>query len=81
MLTSDMLWHSDGADEAGAPTGELGRLSLLQVKSCHISDAATELVVASEGKCHLFAIEADSPVSLEQWRDAIKEAIKSLIAK
>ena len=47
----------------------MGQLELRRIKSCGLS-AGGELVLASEGKCHIIA-EAGGPVSMAQWRDAI----------
>ena len=54
----------------------MGRLELLQIKSCTLSAAGDELVVASEGKCHLIkAVDAGAP-ALAQWHGAIGAALQ-----
>ena len=76
MLTPDALWHTDETSGAvDAEEGELGRIDLNQIKSCHLSEDGQELVVASEGKCHLLSSTSRSSVDLAQWHHAIQDQL------
>ena len=76
ILTPDALWHTDEASGAvDAEEGELGRIDLNQIKSCHLSKDEYELVVASEGKCHLLSSTSRSSVDLAQWHRAIQDQL------
>ena len=76
MLTPDALWHTDETSGAvDAEEGELGRIDLNQIKSCHLSEDGQELVVASEGKCHLLSCNSRSSVDLAQWHREIQEQL------
>ena len=71
MLTPDALWHTGEAGAIDAEEGQLGRIDLQQIKSCHLSEDGNELVVAGKGKCHLFAVTSRSSLGLAQWHRAI----------
>ena len=76
MLTPGALWHADEASGAlDVEEGELGRIDLSQIKSCHLSEDGLELVIAGEGKCHLLSSTSRSSVDLAQWHRAIQDEL------
>ena len=69
LLDEDALWHREEPPEEGEVPG---RIALAQVKSCQLTQAG-ELVVVSEGKCHVLSAGPDPSASMQDWYDQIEK--------
>jgi hypothetical protein len=69
LLDEDALWHREEPPEEGEVPG---RIALAQVKSCQLTEAG-ELVVVSDGKCHVLSVGPDPSASIQDWYDQVEK--------